>query len=204
MLRRVLLWGPCRWCFVLSLVTVLTALMPLQKAYGQNLEFSGGWAHMTGDNGTNGFEAGAAWWFNKRVTLALNYDGAYNTSSLTTFAITPGGLVTTKSHLQNLLIGPRIFFTTKWTDKHKLNPFGEVQFGHSWLNQEAFSPTTSASASDNAFSWMLGGGAEYLFSPNWSGRLNLDFLRTHFAEAGQSHLRFVLGVAYTLGKRGPG
>jgi hypothetical protein len=50
---------------------------------------------------------------------------------------------------------------------------------------------------------MLGGGAEYLFSPHWSGRANLDFLRTHLANEGQSRLRLVLGIRYTFGSRTP-
>lgn len=201
---HVLLRGAFKWCSILFLVIFLATLMPSQKVYGQGLELSLGWAHMTQDNGTNGFEAGAAWWFNRRVTLAANYDGAWDTSSLTNFSLTTVGLITVHSHIQNALIGPRIFFSTNWTTKHKLNPFGEAQFGNSWLNQKVTNPTSSVSASDNAFSWMLGGGLEYLFGGHMSGRMNLDLLRTHFAEAGQSRLRFVLGVTYTLGKRGPG
>jgi hypothetical protein len=64
-----------------------------------------------------------------------------------------------KSHLENFLVGPRIFFSTNWTDKHKLNPFGEVQIGGSHLNQKVSQvnmPTVSASETD--FSWLLGGG----------------------------------------------
>jgi hypothetical protein len=68
-------------------------------------------------------------------------------------------------------------------------------------NLQGFS---GASANGSAFSWMLGGGAEYLFDPHWSGRMNLDFLRTHLADQGQSQVRWVFGLTYTLGKRGPG
>jgi ketosteroid isomerase-like protein len=48
---------------------------------------------------------------------------------------------------------------------------------------------------------MLGGGADYLFSDHWSGRANVDFLRTHLANEGQSRLRLVLGIRYTFGSR---
>ena len=48
---------------------------------------------------------------------------------------------------------------------------------------------------------MLGGGAGYVLSPHWAARANFDLLRTHFADSGQSRLRFVLGVAYTFGQR---
>jgi hypothetical protein len=88
------------------------------------------------------------------------------------------------------------------TDTHKLNPFGEAQFGVSHLSQDVTQvgvPTLSAS--DTAFTWMLGGGADYLFSSHWSGRANVDFLRTHFSNEGQSRLRLVLGIRYTFGSR---
>lgn len=43
--------------------------------------------------------------------------------------------------------------------------------------------------------------AEYLLSPHWSGRANLDLLRTHIANEGQSRLRLVIGLTYTFGAR---
>ena len=202
MIDHVLLRWTWKCCAMLFLVAML---MPPERAYGQGLELGGGWAHMTGNNGTDGYGVGAAWWFNKRTTLAANYDSGWDTSSLSSFATT--GLVTTKSRLQDLLFGPRIFFTNQWTDKHKLRPFGEAQFGVSWLDQSVTANLqgfSGASASGNAFSWMLGGGAEYLIDPHWSGRMNLDFLRTHLADQGQSQVRWVFGLTYTLGKRGPG
>jgi opacity protein-like surface antigen len=185
------------------LLAVLAALSLPQSARAQGLELGGGWAHATGDDGTDGFNVGVAWWFTKRVTLAADYDSAWDTTSLTNFTFSHIGGIATKAHLQNALIGPRIFFSTNWTDKHKLNPFGEAQFGVSHLS-ETIAPANqpTVSASDTGFSWMLGGGAEYLLSPHWSGRLNLDLLRTHLGNEGESHLRLVLGIRYTIGSRG--
>ena len=202
MISYMLLRWAWRCCAMLFLVAML---MPPQRAYGQGLELGGGWAHTTGNNGTDGYGVGVAWWFNRRTTLAANYDSGWDTSSLSTFAV-GSGLVTTKSHLRDLLFGPRIFFSSQWTDRHKLQPFGEAQFGVSWLDQAVTANLpgfSGASASGNAFSWMLGGGAEYLIDPHWSARMNLDFLRTHIADQGQSQVRWVLGLTYTLGKRGP-
>jgi hypothetical protein len=191
-------------CSILLLLTFLMAVALPQTAQGQGLELGGGWSHVTGDGGTDGFNLGAAWWFTKRVTMAADYDSTWDTSTLTNFAFTHVGGIATKSHLQSFLLGPRVFFTTSWTDKHKLNPFGEAQFGLSHLSQKVTQVNMpSVSASDTAFSWMLGGGADYLFSPHWSGRANLDFLRTHLANQGQSRLRLVLGVRYTFGNREP-
>ena len=190
----------------LSSTLILSAALALfvlpQTGRGQGLEVGGGWSHVTGDFGTDGFNVGAAWWFTKRVTIAVDYDSTWDTSSLTNFAFAQVGSIATKSHLQSVLIGPRVFFTTTWTDKHKLNPFGEAQFGASHLSQDVTQvgmPTLSAS--DSGFTWMLGGGADYLLSSHWSGRANVDFLRTHLSNAGQSRLRLVLGIRYTFGGR---
>jgi opacity protein-like surface antigen len=192
----------CRLSAIWFLLTFLGAIMLPPNARGQGLELHGGWAHVTGDFGTDGFNVGAAWWFTKHITIAGDYESTWDTSSLSSFAFTQIGAIAVKSHLQSALVGPRIFFSTDWTEEHKLNPFGEAQFGASHLYQKITQvnlPTVSAS--DTAFSWMLGGGAEYLFSPHWSGRANLDFLRTHLANEGQSRLRLILGITYTLGSR---
>ena len=187
---------------ILLLLTLLAAFTLSPAARGQGLEVGGGYSHVTGDFGTDGFNVGAAWWFTKRVTMAADYDSTWDTSTLTNFAFTQVGAISTKSHLQSFLVGPRIFFSTKWTDKYKLNPFGEAQFGVSHLSQKVEQvgmPTQSAS--DTGFTWVLGGGADYLFSDHWSGRANVDFLRTHLANEGQSRLGLVLGIRYTFGSR---
>jgi opacity protein-like surface antigen len=187
---------------ILSLLVLATlAILPL-SAHAQGLEVGGGWSHVTGDFGTDGFNVGAAWWFTDRVSIAADYDSTWDTSSLSNFAFTEIGGIATNSHLQSFLTGPRVAFKTDWTDQHKLLPFAEAEFGVSHLNQkitQVGQPTISAS--DTGFSWMLGGGVDYLFSPHWSARGNLDFLRTHLANQGQSRLRLVLGIRYIFGKR---
>jgi len=202
MLARTVLAGFCKPSSIFFLMIFLMIGLLPKTASGQGLEVGGGWAHNTGDFGTDGFNVGAAWWFTKRVTIAGDYDSSWDTSSLSNFAFTQVGAIAVKSHLQNALFGPRVFFTTDWAEKHKLNLFGEAQFGVSHLHQEVSQvnmPTVSAS--DSGFSWMLGGGADYLFASHWSGRANLDFLRTHLANEGQSRLRLVLGIRYTFGSR---
>jgi PEGA domain/Outer membrane protein beta-barrel domain len=179
---------------------VVTSMLP-PTAKGQGLEMSGGWAHVTGDFGTDGFNVGAAWWFTKRITAAVDYESSWDTTSLSTFAFTQTGPFAVKSHLQSVVVGPRIFFTSKWTDKYKVNPFAEAQFGASHLSQDLQQTTGTTSASDTAFSWLLGGGVEYLFSPHWSGRTNLDFMRTHLSNEGQSRLRLLVEITYTFGSR---
>jgi len=186
-----------------ALLMFLTILALPNNVSGQDLELHAGYVHVTQDFGTNGVNGGAAWWFTKRVTIAADYDSTWNTSTIGTFAITPIGTIVSKAHLQNVLFGPRIFFTFKPIEKHRFHPFGEAQFGFSHIGttiKQVIVPL-SVSSSDTAFSWMLGGGVEYRFHPNWSGRVNLDFLRTHFADQAQSRFRLVLGVTYTFGAR---
>jgi len=201
MLAHKILRSSCQF-FSIMLLAFLATFLPSQIAHGQGLEVGGGWTYVTGDGG-NGFGVDGAWWFTKRVTLAANYDSVWKNQFLGNFAFTSLGAISVKGHLQNFIVGPRIFFSTDWTNRHKLNPFGEAQFGVSWLNQAVnVAQEGEVSASANHFTWELGGGAEYLFSPHWSGRLNLDLLRTHFIDQGQSHLRLALGVTYTFGPRG--
>jgi hypothetical protein len=154
---------------------------------------------VTGNNGTDGLDVRAAWYFTKRLAIAGDYESTWDTTTLGTFQFTSVGLFTVHTHLQDALFGPRYFFSTKWTDKYKLTPFGELQFGVSHLNQKVTTQTMpSVSGSDTAFSWMLGGGVDYRLSPHWSARGNLDFLRTSLFNEHQNHLRFVLGLDYSF------
>jgi len=184
----------------LLLILLQSSILP-QSARGQGLEVNGAWAHITSDSGTDGFNVGGAWWFTKHITVAADYESSWDTSTLGTFAFTETGPIAVKSHLQSIVVGPRIFFSTKWTDKYKLNPFAEAQFGSAHLSQDVTANMSTQSASDTSFAWLVGGGVEYLFTPHWSGRTNLDFMRTGFANEGQSRLRFLLGITYTFGSR---
>ena len=188
----------CSLLVFLPLLLVATfALSP--TARGQGLQVGGGYTHISGNNGTDGFDVRGAWFFTKRVSIAADYDSSWDSSTLGTFTFTDVGAIAVHSHLQNVLFGPRIFFSTKWTDKYRLTPFGEAEFGVSHLSQDVTQQNQgTVSASDTAFSWMLGGGVDYRLFSHFSARANLDLLRTHFASQGQSHLRLVLGVDYTF------
>jgi hypothetical protein len=191
-----------------SLSCLLVSLLTLSlSASAQKVELSGGFAHISGDQGLDGFNVGASAWFSRRVSIAADYDSGWDTSRIGVFELTQTGLVVAKSHIQDLMFGPRIFFPGAIKSGNKrvahLLPFAEAQFGISHLKSSLEDKTTNVkqSASDSAFSWTLGGGADYRFYPHLVGRFKLDLLRTHFAESGQSRLRLGLGVAYTLGER---
>jgi hypothetical protein len=170
----------------------------------KNLELSGGWAHITGNNGLDGWNVGGAAWFSPRVSVAFDFDHVGDTTSLSAFALQSNtGLITIKSSMQDYLVGPRVFFGKKDVKVLRtLLPFAEFQVGATHLNSRVSQVGgVSQSASDNAGSWLLGGGGDFLLGGHWSGRLNLGLLRTHLSNAGQSRLRMAFGVAYTFGSR---
>ena len=191
-------------CLVLLTVVLL---MP-SRAHAQifdlsNAEFGGGYSHVSGDSGLNGLNLSAGLWFGRRVSLAVDYDTVWNNSVLGVFSLTSTGQTTINTHQQNFLVGPRIFFPAKKITKLHLDPFAEVQIGatHEYQKVSAVNIGT-VSASDNSYSWLIGGGLDYGFTEHWTGRLKGDFFRTHIADSGQTRFRLGLGVAYTFKKKG--
>ena len=189
-------------------VFLLLLLASSSLASAQGVELSGAYAHISGDGGLDGLNVGAALWLKQRISIAVDYDTVWDNSHLGVFELTQTGAIITKSHLQNFLVGPRISFPgvlkSKKTRFPLLWPFAELQIGGSHLSSSLQEPAgnINQSGSDNAYSWMIGGGADYRLTSHWVARFNLDFLRTHFADSGQSRLRLGIGVAYTFGPRG--
>jgi opacity protein-like surface antigen len=186
---------------VVSFVLFILVVVPT-TAFGQ-LEAGGGYTHLTGNNGLDGFSGTVGWQFNRKVTLVGEGDFLWDTSKAGVFELVPSvGAVRIKSNSQNYLGGARISFTgwkpMKSVEKRKFHPFGEVLIGVSRLHQSVSDTqgTISAAAADTAFTWALGGGVDYKLSPKWVARGKLDFVRTHFVDAGQSQLRIHLGIAY--------
>lgn len=194
------MFGPAGAVLPILAVGAVLLLSP-RRISAQGLELTGGWQHITGNNGTNGYVVGAGWWFTPKVSLAASWDEGWNTSQLTAFALTDLGAVVVKNHVQNFLTGPRVFFPYRKLAKYKLDPFVELQFGVSHLSTSIQRPTVeTVSSAGTGFSWMLGTGAQYQLNPHWAVRVNIDLLRTHLAAAGQSHLRGGVSVVYTFGK----
>jgi opacity protein-like surface antigen len=208
------IYSPAVRLFLVALATATISLMCPAKSAAQDLELSGGWAHATSDFGVDGFNIGAAYFFQPRLAIAAQYDGMWDTSRVGTFEFTSVGAIVAQSHLQDFLVGPRFYFPVHTINgggnstrnrNHKvyrLYPFAEAQFGVSHLHQsiqEGILP--SVTNSDSAFSWMLGGGVEYPLTDHFSARGNLDLLRTHLNASAQSRLRLGIGIAYTFGER---
>jgi opacity protein-like surface antigen len=192
---------------VVLLASFVTLLWFPARANAQKLEVAGGYAHVTGDLGLDGYNLAAGLWLSRRLSASFDYDSVYDTSKIGVFELTHAGEISVKSHLQNFLVGPRIYFpgalkTKRLKYGRRLTPFAEVALGGTHLNTTVRQLAVGEqSASDNAFSWMLGGGADYVIDPHWAARIKIDLLRTHIADTGQSRLRIGLGIAYTFGSR---
>lgn len=173
----------------------------------EDLEFNGGYQHASGDGGLDGFTVGVGWNPIREFQLYLNYDGLFDHSTLGSFALTNVGLTTVNSHLQGFLTGPRFFLPGLFPGHgrvkgRRLIPFIDAGFGEYSLTSDLASGLLgTASASDTAFAWALEGGADYRIHPHFAVRGNVGLLRTHFANSGQSRIRFGATLVWSLFSR---
>jgi opacity protein-like surface antigen len=116
--------------------------------------------------------------------------GSQNLSALP--IIIPGAPVSVDNSLHNFDFGPRV---TWRSPEQPVEAFGHVLFGASHAKISA----AGISQADTAFSWVLGGGADYNFNANWGARAQLDLLHTDFFSNGESHPRFALGLVFRFG-----
>lgn len=185
-------------------VCTVVVFFALTLAGYAQFEVGGGYVHVSGNQGLDGFNAAGALWFSPRVAIGVDYDMAWDSSTLGVFENSTIGLTSVKSRLQDFLIGPRIsipgLLHSEQLKGNALLPFIEVQVGASDLSSTITQQNVgSASSSDTRFTWMFGGGADFKLSPagKWFARIKVDLLRTHFVSTGQSRLRFGIGVAHT-------
>ncbi len=198
------------------LVTLALCLAASAQVRFSNAGFNGGYTHITGYQGLNGFNVGAELIVVRPASIAFDYDSGWNDSTLGVFQVTTVGLTSVKTHAQDFMVGPRIYFPlafknrsdskgpcgTSWGSLRSLMPFIEAQFGESTISSTVNSVGTgSVSASDSAFTWELGGGADIKLNQRWAFRTKIDLLRTHFTSSGQSHARVVIGLAYSIKPR---
>src|SRR5579885_1139428 len=124
--RRAYLSGP----ILILLFAALVSFSP--SLYAQKgLEVGAGWAHQTGNNGVDGYDLDAGYWFSQRGGVLFNYDDTYDNSALTAFSLSSLGSVRVKTRMQNFLIGPRIAFPGGVRSNAKVVPFAEALFGGS-------------------------------------------------------------------------
>jgi hypothetical protein len=177
-------------------------------AFGQeDLEFSGGYRHISGDQGLDGYFLGVGWNPIPKFQLHLTYDGTYDNSTLGNFAFTSVGTIVINSHMQEILTGPRYFLPGIFKGKEKVKgkimiPYVEAGFGEARLHSDVKQANLGAvQSADTAFAWQIGGGADFRIYPHFAVRADLGFLRTHFANGGQSRIRLGLGVVWSVRAR---
>lgn len=190
-----------KFLLVVAAMVMGTWTLPVQAQQAVNtsgLSAGVGWTHITQDFGLNGFNAEGMYRFSRILAGTADFDAGFKTTTLGTFGAASGSAV--KSRIQDYLAGPRFFFPEAFHDP-KLEPFAELEFGITHLSSTITTPNQpNSESSDNAFSWLLGGGLAYELSRQWAVRGNLDLLRTHFANQGQSRARVVIGVWYHFGR----
>ena len=192
--------------FLFAALLFVAFSLPL-RGQEHDIELGGGYQHSTGDQGLDGFTVGAGWNPVSSFGLFFHYDGLFDTSTLGSFELTKTGQTSVHSHMQNWLVGPRIFMHGALKNHgirgHVFVPFVEAGFGDSNLKTEVSEVNLgTATVSDTAFAWMLGGGIDLRVVPHFTLHPNLDFLRTHFANQWQSRVRFGISVVWSRQTRG--
>jgi hypothetical protein len=123
--------------------------------------------------------------------LEADVSGGYGTKSLGTIAvIVPGVPNEIRSRIHSFNLGPRYTFHPSSTNDAEA--FGHLLFGFSHTNVGA----TEVSDADTSYSWVLGGGGDYFFTPHVGGRAQIDLLRTNFFGHGDNHARIAIGVVF--------
>lgn len=180
---------------LLSFVISVSAFAQTGSDEIQPLDFFAGYSHSSNfDTGLNGWIVAANYnvndsWLGVEGEISGHY-GSQNLSALP--ILLPGAPASVDNSLHNFDFGPRV---TWRSPDQPIFAFGHVLFGASHAKVSA----AGVSQSDTAFSWVLGGGADYNFNANWGARAQLDLLHTDFFSKGESHPRISLGLLYRLG-----
>ncbi|MGB9432585.1 MAG: outer membrane beta-barrel protein [Candidatus Acidiferrum sp.] len=150
----------------------------------------------------NGGGGSGAFYFSKFIGIEAEFQGY---GSYTHNLATPGGLISASGNLFTYNVGPIVKFRTSHVE-----PFVEALFGgaHSnfYGNIYKFCPgctNLSASPSNNAFDFIIGGGVDIPLGEHFAIRpAQFDYLLTRFGNdftAGnnnQSNFRFQAGVQF--------
>lgn len=156
------------------------------------VDLYGGYSHASNFGvGMSGWIATVNYDVNRWLGIEGDFNGEYGSQSLGAAAIIlPTVPNSIRSRMHSFNFGPSATYRAG-----KYDAFGHLLFGFSHTNLNA----AGASEGDTSFSWILGGGADYNFTPTWAARGQLDLLRTNFFSRGANHARLSFGVVYRLG-----
>ena len=177
-------------------VLLLSGALAFAQTDNPRLDLFGGYSHVGNYNiGLSGWTASATWHLSNMFGIEGDLSGGYGSSNLGgAGAILPNVPNSIGSRIHNFNFGPIGIYHPAETDKY--DAFGHLLFGFSHTNVNA----AGIGEGDTAFSWVLGGGADYNFTPTWAARAQLDLLHTKFFNDGQNHGRISLGIVYRLGE----
>jgi opacity protein-like surface antigen len=155
------------------------------------VDLFGGYSHTGNYNiGQSGWIASANYNLTSILGVEADLSGNYGTQDLGgAAAILPNVPNSLHSRMHSFNVGPS---GTYRAESGKYNLFGHLLFGTSHTNVSA----AGVGDGSTSFSWILGGGADYNFTPKWAARAQLDLLRTDFFSHGNNHGRIGLGIVY--------
>ena len=176
-------------CGLLVVSTVAAVSADAQE--GKGFEVSGDYQYvrLNPGNETSGINCeGGAGSFGAYLAPRFGVIGEFGACKVTGL---PSGL---SSHELSYLAGPRVYFPTRG----RVFPFVQALFGGEQFSAGA---TGLGSASSNAFAAAAGGGADVTLTRHISLRaIQVDYLYTHFAGAGQNNLRIQSGLVWRFGR----
>ena len=169
----------------LALFAMLAAAQPAaaqQMTDRPRAEIFGGYSHMSHHIGLNGWIVGGDYDPWEHVGFEGEISGHYGSGNIL-------GLISLNNNIYNFNFGPRVFYDTS---NDRVSVFGHLLLGASHIGGK----TLGINTADTSFSWVLGGGADYSFNPNWAARGQLDYIRTNFFSSGSNDTRFSAGIVY--------
>src|SRR5262245_61430204 len=139
--QPVLFGGPYMKFFVKCLFLLLLFAVPtFTWAQFEGFEAGGGYTHLTGNNGLDGFNVSIGWSVNRHVVLVGQGDFLWDNTRADIFDLSPTtGAIRSKSNYQQYLGGARVRIIG-WRRMAKLEhkkflPFAEILVGESHLHQ---------------------------------------------------------------------
>ena len=188
-----------RSLLVLSLLVGLSlpAFSQMDQIDNPRIDIFGGYSHVGNYGlGLSGWTASADLRLIHWLGIEGDVSGNYGRKGLGTIAtLLPNVPNSVGTSLHSFNFGPSGTFRS---DTGKYDAFGHVLFGVSHTNVDA----AGDAVGDTAFSWILGGGADYNVASMFALRAQLDLLHTKFFNGGQNHGRISFGVVYRFGGGG--
>ena len=178
-----------------ALALCLLAFPLMAQTENPVIDIFGGFTHVGNYGvGLKGWMGSANWHVYRWLGVEGDVSGDYGSKGLGSVAmLLPNVPNSIGSRMHSFDFGPS---GTYHSPGGKYNGFGHLLFGFSHTNVNA----AGVGEGDTAFSWVLGGGADYNITPVWAARFQLDLLHTDFFNSGQNHGRVGLGVVYRFGK----